>query len=134
MSTSAVSDDTKENPRRRFRSKLERRLVVEETLKPGASVSRIARAHDVNANQVFQWRKQYHDGKLETGESPGALLPVKLEEIAVEKVRREPRQKTKLKFKRTGGIIHIDLGYVQIRIEGSADPQCVRAVMEGLVR
>ena len=38
---------------RRFRSKAERRQIVEETMKPGASVSQVARAHDVNANQVF---------------------------------------------------------------------------------
>ena len=44
---------------RRFRSTQERRQIVEETLKRGASVSLVARAHDVNANQVFKWRKQY---------------------------------------------------------------------------
>jgi transposase-like protein len=31
---------------RQFRSKLERRRIVEETLKPGASVSLVARAHE----------------------------------------------------------------------------------------
>jgi Transposase len=31
--------------------------MVEETLLPEASVSRVARRHDVNANQVFYWRK-----------------------------------------------------------------------------
>lgn len=40
-------------PKRQFRSRQERRAIVEETLKPGASVSVVARAHDVNANQVF---------------------------------------------------------------------------------
>jgi len=44
---------------KRFRTKAERRQIVEETLKPGASVSRVARAHDVNTNQVFGWRLQY---------------------------------------------------------------------------
>ena len=52
----------KDGRTRRFRSKLERRQIVEETLKPGASVSLVARAHDVNANQVFKWRKQYQQG------------------------------------------------------------------------
>ena len=47
----------KDGRTRRFRSKQERRQIVEETLKPGASVSLVARAHDVNANQVFKWRK-----------------------------------------------------------------------------
>jgi transposase-like protein len=61
---------------RRFRSKQERRAIVEETLKPGASVSLVARAHDVNANQVFKWRKQYQRGRL--GVAPASLLPVKI--------------------------------------------------------
>jgi Transposase len=34
----------------------ERRRIVEEILAPGASVARVARAHGVNANQVFGWR------------------------------------------------------------------------------
>ena len=38
--------------------------MVEETLAPGASVARVARAHGVNANQVFGWRKLYLAGKL----------------------------------------------------------------------
>jgi transposase-like protein len=44
--------------KRRYRSKQERRAVVEETLRPGASVAVIARRHGVNANQVFHWRKR----------------------------------------------------------------------------
>ena len=39
--------------KRRYRSKEERRQIVEETLQPGASVAVIARQHGVNANQVF---------------------------------------------------------------------------------
>src|ERR1700675_3577249 len=35
-----------------------------ETLIAGASVSRVARRHDVNANQVFYWRKLYREGRL----------------------------------------------------------------------
>ncbi len=38
--------------------------VVRETLEPGASVSIVARRHDMNANLVFEWRKLYREGKL----------------------------------------------------------------------
>ena len=41
--------------KRRRRSVLERRQIVEETLVPGASVARVARAHEVNANQLHYW-------------------------------------------------------------------------------
>lgn len=62
-SISAVTAE--DGPKRRFRSKQERRQIVEETLKPVASVSLVARAHDVNANQVFKWRKLYREGRLD---------------------------------------------------------------------
>jgi transposase len=38
--------------------------VIRETLEPGMSVSIVARRHDINANVVFGWRKQYREGKL----------------------------------------------------------------------
>lgn len=50
--------------RRRFRTVEEKRRIVEETLVPGASVARVARAHGVNANQVFGWRQLYRQGRL----------------------------------------------------------------------
>jgi len=39
-----------------------KRKVVEATFQSGASVSLIAREHDVNANLVFRWRQQYQEG------------------------------------------------------------------------
>jgi transposase-like protein len=46
----AINPVSSEAPKRRRRSIEERRRVVEETLVPGASVARVARAHGVNAN------------------------------------------------------------------------------------
>ena len=64
------------NKRRRHRAWPEslKREIVAATLLPGASVSRVARRYDVNANQVFAWRRRYRDGAAE----PAALrlLPV----------------------------------------------------------
>ena len=56
-------------PRRR-RSALERRRVVEETLEAGASVARVALKYGINANQVFQWRRLYRDGKQSNSQGP----------------------------------------------------------------
>jgi len=39
-------------------SKEEKLRMVEETRVPGASVSVVARRHDVNANQLFRWRRE----------------------------------------------------------------------------
>jgi transposase len=49
---------------RQHRSAELKRKIVEETLAPGASVARVARAHGVNANQVFEWRRLYREGRL----------------------------------------------------------------------
>ena len=131
MGTSSATVVTlKDGGTRRFRSKQERRRIVGETLKPGASVSQVARAHDVNANQVFTWRRLYRKGQLEVEQGPGTLLPVRVAD-SVPTLRTATRQQSKLK--RTG-IIDIDLGHARVRIEGAADPECVRAALEGLIR
>jgi|SRR5688572_23627755 len=115
--------------RKRFRTKAERRQIVEETLKPGASVSQVARAHDVNANQVFHWRRQYRAGWFDQEKRSGALLPVRITAAVTRK--RDPEASPQAA---TAGVIDIDLGHARVRIEGSADPRCVRAALDGLVR
>ena len=52
----------KREPRKR---RAEKRRIVEQTLEPDASETKVARAHGVNANQVFAWRRQYRQGLLE---------------------------------------------------------------------
>jgi transposase len=64
--------------KKRRRTIKEKRDIVEETLVPGASVARVARRHDVNANQVFYWRKLFRQGRLGISMNP-QLLPVKVE-------------------------------------------------------
>ncbi|MDB5408348.1 MAG: Transposase insC for insertion, partial [Rhodospirillales bacterium] len=53
--------DTTGTGRRRNRSWPEalKREIVTASFAPGASVSVIARRYDVNANQVFRWRKLF---------------------------------------------------------------------------
>ena len=60
-------------PRRRWPVAEKRRIVLE-SFEAGASVSVVARRHDVNANQVFAWRKLYRDGLL----GGGGLVPVRI--------------------------------------------------------
>jgi transposase len=119
---------------RRFRSNREKRQIVEETLKPGASVSTVARSHDVNANQVFFWRKQYRQGGFdEIKDAATALVPVKIS-AAKHKAVTTTRRALKLAARMVPGSIDIDLGHARVRIEGAADPECVRAALEGLGR
>jgi transposase len=52
----AASDTTRRG--RRLWSDDEKRRIVAETFAPGASVSIVARRHDLNANMLFTWRRQ----------------------------------------------------------------------------
>jgi transposase len=120
----------KDGRKRQFRSVLERRQIVEETLKPGASIALVARAHDVNTNQVFKWRRQYKQGRLEIDAAPTTLLPVKISPtIPATPVASQRKSSTT-----RSGIIDIDLGHARVRIEGTVDPDCVKAALEGLMR
>ena len=125
-----VSGGLGAGPRRR-RSALERRRVVEETLEPGASVARVALKHGVNANQVFQWRRLYRDGKLGVPpEGAMKLLPVSVADDE-ELLRPEPTEVATS----SSGAIHIELpGEVRISLEGSVDPAVVRMVLMSLHR
>ena len=49
---------TNKRPRHRAWPESLEREIVAATLVPGASVSRVARRYDVNANQVFAWRRR----------------------------------------------------------------------------
>ena len=109
--------EVKGERRRQFRSKEERRRIVEETLKPGASVALVARANGVNANQVFKWRTQYRKGRLNV-DPLTTLVPVKVSD-AMQPVQPASGRKS---IPRKSGIIDIDLGHARVRIEGSADP------------
>ena len=64
-------------PVRRWRTLSEKRRIAELTFEAGASVALVARAHGVNANQVFKWRRALKRGELsEPAAAPTALLPV----------------------------------------------------------
>ena len=65
---------------RKRRSAAEKRLIVEQALEPGASVARVARAHGLNANVVFNWRRLYSEGKLAV-ETTQAMKLAKAAEI-----------------------------------------------------
>jgi transposase len=104
----------------------ERRAIVEETLLPGASVSRVARRHDVNANQVFYWRKRYREGQLGGG-AASSLLPVK---IANERTTGAVKEDD---FLARSGTLEIKLSKGTLRVAGTVDVAVLRVAIECLV-
>ena len=137
----------------RRRSVQERRQIVEETLAPGASVARVARAHGVNTNQVFYWRTLYGRGRLGGGfvavaapisqRTRGtALVPVTVTDAQVGAERATQPEtlgpicggtpaQTEARAAEPG-TIHIQLRRARLRIEGRADPAALRTVLEAL--
>ena len=85
----------------------------------------IARQHQVNANQVFQCRKLYREGRLDTKHATAELVPVRIADVV--DVRHPPA-------KLYSGVIVVELGKARIRIEGAVDSENLRAVLERVVR
>jgi transposase len=112
--------------KKRRRTVRERREIVEETLLPGASVSRVARRHDVNANQVFYWRKLYREGQL------GSSADTQLVAVKVAKDRSVEAAKDD-DFLPRSGTLEIKLSKGTLRILGSVDLMALRTVIECLV-
>ena len=113
--------------KKRRRTIKEKRDIVEETLVSGASVARVARQHDVNANQVFYWRKLFREGRLGISMNP-QLLPVKVEaERTIEPVKSNVQTSSP-------GTMEIEFPKGTLRISGSVDVVALRAVLESLAR
>jgi transposase len=121
-----LGQGTTAKAKKRRRTIKERRDIVEETLVPGASVARVARRHDVNAKQVFYWRKLFREGRLGISMNP-QLLPVKIEaEQTTETVKRNIRTLSP----RT---MEIEFARGTLRIAGSVDVVALRTAMECLL-
>src|SRR5229473_5008138 len=123
--TTAVSTigfaDTKRTPRlveRRNWSEAFKRQVVAETLEPGSSVSVVARRHDVNANQLFKWRRELRPKEAVVAIGSGQMVPVA---IVPEPERRRRAERA--------GFIEIEFGSgARVRIRGEVAPKTLRQV------
>ncbi len=118
---------------RQRRSIAEKRRIVEETLAPGASVARVARAHGINASQVFGWRRLYLAGRLGEQKPGIKLLPVRVSKSKSAPVVAGPIESRLTDIAQPQrGTIYIEFRQAQVRVEGSADPALVRVLLECL--
>lgn len=117
--------------KRQYRSAELKRKIVEESLAPGASVARIARAHGVNANQVFAWRQRYRQGLLSAARNQAAgLLAVRVTEAAEEAALPS----RSLSATAPSGTIQVELAKGTVRVRGNPDPEALRTILEVLAR
>lgn len=102
-----------------------KREIVAATFAPGASVSVVARHYDVNANQVFSWRKRYRDDPHApvSGSAP-QLIPVT---VTAETAATAPSTVTET--------IEIDLASkYRVRVGNGVDAHALRRVLDVLER
>jgi transposase len=97
-----------------------KRQIVAETEEAGASVSVVARRHDVNANQVFKWRRELLPN--EQREEDSGLLPVEIVPAPPSRPRRRRVDRA--------GLIEIEFGGVRVLIRGEVAPRTLRQVIE----
>jgi transposase len=115
----------------------EKRAIVEETRRHGASVAQVAQRHGVNANQLFSWRRLYVKGALMVAADAPALLPVKVStptllpsERTKELRLSEPPAKTL-----SGAVIEIEFaGGVRLRVRGRVDRSTLSRILAHLSR
>lgn len=112
--------------RRHWPEVLKRRMVAE-TLEPGASVSIVARRHDVNANQLFKWRREMTSEQPAADESV-AMLPVEIAQPVELALERAGAPRSRL---RRSGVIEITFGSgARVCLRGEVSPETLRQVIE----
>jgi transposase len=119
--------DTKQSsgrPKRRQWPEALKRGIVAETLAPGASVSIVARRHDVNTNQVFKWRREMAAAAPPAAtESSGGMLPVE--------IVPEPRAARRPERVRRSGTIEITFACgARVCLRGEVPAETLQRVIE----
>lgn len=143
MDTSAETVATdklgrRSGPRRKY-TIAEKRAMVEETRRRGASVADVAQRHSVNANLLFGWRRLYQQGVLreEAPSGKAALLPVTVSTPTLmpsERVQGARAAKPPGKGSHSGSIEIEFVGGVRLRVRGRVDRPTLARVMSVLSR
>jgi transposase len=125
-------------PRRKYTT-TEKLAILAETRRRGASVAEVARAHGINANLLFGWRRLERRGGLRTKSSestePATLLPVRVESPTVVPGRRRRAITNGEDPAAAEGVIEIELGGgVRVRLRGAVDGALLARVLEALRR
>jgi len=127
VSTKSVMGTNGTGRRNRSWPEALKREIVAASYAPGSSVSMVARHYDVNANQVFSWRKRYRDDRRAPA-IPAApqLIPVVVT-TEQDAVAEQPSS--------VAETIEIDLaGKYRVRVSSGVDARALRRVLDVLER
>ena len=124
MNTNLIKKASKRPSRRSFSRQFKLQIVMQ-SLEPGASLSALALANELNSNQVFKWRREY----LQQNKSPAAkrntLLPVVM--TCEDTSMPAPASPSATAH---AGYMNITLRHGQIRIEGAVDADALRLLVQ----
>jgi transposase len=107
--------------RRRRWSSDAKAAIVAESFAPGASVSAVARRHDISPSLLFLWRRQTTRAKVaerEDGDVPAGFVPVAITGCGGELPSREKQ-----------AAIEIEVGAFRIRVRGTVDRRALCEVL-----
>jgi transposase len=107
---------------------------------PNVSVSRLTREHGINANMLFKWRRHLRAGLFGESDAHPALLPVTIIGSSSVAQTAPPHAGAVLTSAapvgevaaKPGGVIEIRIRDIVMRIEGYADADTVRAILQEL--
>jgi transposase len=135
VSASGLADTKQAGGKRRQWPDALKREVLAALSEPSASVSMVARRYDVNANQLFKWRREFGGSSDRVATEPVRLLPVEIgSPLAtpgpVALADPQPGPALARPTKPILGSIEISLaGGVRVRIRGAVDPSVVSAAV-----
>ncbi len=117
--------------RRRNFSEADKRRIVEETCREGASVSGVARRYGIGTRLLFSWKKE-----LTAGTSPGpTFLPVTITDVPDQSAETPPSLPgpAPVIVERSAPGIEVELiGGRRVRFERDIDPEMVRRLVTRL--
>lgn len=122
----AIKQGTRKG-RPNYSKDFKRRLAVA-ACAPEVSVSKLALAHEVNANMVFKWRRQYRAGLFGVDAEP-TFLPVAVTPGPSGEFAPTPPKATVLA---TASTIEIEIAGAIVRVHGMVDAKVLRTVLQSL--
>ena len=124
MSLRNFGDEAPARRKRRSWSVDKKRRIVDESLEDGASIAEVARRHDLNANQLFTWRRHFgFEPRDSDPNGPAPILPVMIVADTAASGHGKPGQ---MEIVLTGG--------ERILVWGDVETAALARVLKAMVR
>lgn len=130
------SEARNSEPARRHHDRSFKTDLVQQSLRPGASVAAIALQNGINANLLFKWRRE-HLRATQATPTPAVLLPVRVvqaSEVAspsmstpIATVPTEPTSRATRSC-----VIELEIAGAQLRLRGGVDEVMLGSVLRAL--